>query len=300
MTTQKTRMDRSGASFLIAFSALLGLNQVCIKIVNEGMEPSFQAGLRSLCAFFVVLLLAVILRKRLSLTDGSLIPGIGAGVLFGFEFLFLFKALDLNSVARVTVLFYTMPAWLALGAHVFIPGERLTKLKLCGLLLAMVGVGVTVSNQSEMANGQSELLGDFLCLFAAGCWAGIALLARATPLKRSSPEMQLLYQLAVSAPILLVAAAFQAEWLREPTLLHWSIFSFQVIIVISVGFLLWFWVLSIYPVADMAVFSFLAPVFGVLFGWVLLGENISINLLLALTFIAAGIVLVNWPGKKTT
>lgn len=300
MSTRKERIDTSGASLLIAFSALLGLNQVCIKLVNAGLAPMFQAGLRSVCAFVIVLVFALLMRRRLSLSDGSLVPGMAIGALFGFEFLLLFQALDYTTVARASILFYTMPFWVAIGAHILIPGERITRLKTLGLLFALAGVVLTLSDSSaESAALERSYLGDFFCLIAAAAWAVIAILVRTTKLQSSSPEMQLLYQLAVSAPILIVGASIGGEFLREPTPLIWSIFAFQVVVVVSIGFLTWFWVLSVYPVANMAVFSFLAPVFGVFFGWLILDEQITISLILALLLIALGIALVNWPGKKS-
>lgn len=297
MIQAKDHIDTFGASLLISFSLLLGLNQVCIKLVNAGLDPGFQAGLRSLCAFFPVLLFAMVKRRELSVSNGSLLPGIAVGVLFAGEFLLLFKALDHSSVARVSVLFYTMPFWLAIAAHVFIPGEQLNRLKVIGLLLAISGVLLTLSN-SVGTNSETRWLGDLYCLLAAGGWAAIVMVTRTTALKKSCPEMQLLYQLAVSAPILLAVAWANGEFIREPTLFTWGIFAFQVLVVVSVGFLSWFWVLSIYPVSKMAVFSFLAPVFGVLFGWLLLDEVVGLNILLALILIAVGIALVNWPSSS--
>jgi len=300
MTPRKDSIDLSGAALLIAFSALLGLNQVCIKLVNEGLNPVFQAGLRSACAFIVVLVFALFMKRKLSLSDGTLVPGLIIGLLFSLEFVMLFQALDYIEVSRASVLFYTMPFWVTVFAHFFIPGELITRLKSVGLLLALVGVAITLGfNREAYADAPKALLGDLYCLLAAVAWALIAIIVRSTKLNKACPEMQLLYQLAVSAPELLLLAIDGGELLREPTALIWSIFAFQVIVVVSIGFLSWFWVLSIYPVANMAVFSFLAPVFGVFFGWLILGENITISVALALIFIAIGIALVNWPDSQS-
>jgi len=295
MSVKKERIDATGATLLLGFSALLGLNQVLIKIVNAGIAPILQAGLRSFCAFFVVLLIAMLMGRRLSIRDGSLVPGVVTGGLFAFEFMLLFQALDFISVSRASVLFYTMPFWVTVAAHVVVPGERITNIKSIGLLFALIGVALTLGSNS---NGESSLVGDVFCLLAACGWAAIAIIARTTKLQRSCPEMQLLYQLAVSAPILFVAALWAGELLREPNAMIWSVFAFQVIVVVSIGFLTWFWVLSIYPIANMAVFSFLAPVFGVFFGWLILDEKITLGIILALIFIAVGIALVNWQRKK--
>ena len=67
---------------------------------------------------------------------------------------------------------------------------------------------------------------------------------------------------------------------------------------VSVGFLSWFWVLSVYPAADMAVYSFLAPVFGVFFGWLILREQLGLNVMLALVLVSAGIALVTSRPKS--
>lgn len=300
MSTRKDHIDTTGASLLIVFSALLGLNQVLIKLVNDGLSPAFQAGLRSICAFVVVLIFASLMQRRLSLSDGSLIPGIITGVLFGFEFLLLFQALDYTTVARASILFYTMPFWVTIAAHFLIPGERITKMKSLGLLFALTGVLLTLSQKGNFSTeAPNAYLGDIFCLLAATAWAAIAIIIRTTKLKAACPEMQLLYQLAISAPILLLAASLGGEYFREPTASTWLIFAFQVVVVVSIGFLTWFWVLSVYPVANMAVFSFLAPVFGVFFGWLILDEQITAALIAALLLIALGIALVNWPKRKT-
>jgi len=291
---RKDHIDKLGAVVLVSFSALLGLNQVLIKLVNAGLQPVFQAGLRSVCAFLPVLLFALITRKALSVRDGSLLPGILAGTLFAVEFTLLFIALDYTSVARASVLFYTMPIWVAVAAHFLIPGETLTLKRSTGLFLACLGVVAALAHNTNPVTGKA-FIGDLLCLLASTLWAAIALLARRTKLSKSTPEMQLLYQLGVSAPILLILSLAFGDWFREPTPIIWAIFAFQVLVVVCVGFLSWFWVLSIYPAADMAVYSFLAPVFGVLLGWLLLGESIGWNVGLALLLVSIGIALVNAP-----
>lgn len=294
---RKDHIDKLGAVVLVSFSALLGLNQVLIKLVNAGLQPVFQAGLRSVCAFFPILLFAILAKKTLTVRDGSLLPGLVAGVLFAVEFTLLFVALDYTSVARASVLFYTMPIWVAVAAHFLIPGETLTLKRIIGLLLASLGVIIALSHNVHPVSDKA-FVGDLLCLFASTLWAAIALIARQTRLSRSTPEMQLLYQLGVSAPILLLLSLLFGDWLREPTTVIWAIFSFQVLIVVCVGFLSWFWVLSVYPAADMAVYSFLAPVFGVLLGWLLLGESIGFNVALALVLVSIGIALVNAPRGR--
>ncbi|MEL6736463.1 MAG: EamA/RhaT family transporter, partial [Pseudomonadota bacterium] len=70
---RKERIDAFGAFWLVTFSGLLGLNQVLVKIMNTGLQPVFQAGLRSLLALPIVILVALVMRSKLSIRDGSLL-----------------------------------------------------------------------------------------------------------------------------------------------------------------------------------------------------------------------------------
>lgn len=293
---RKDRIDAFGAVVLLGFSTLMGLNQVMIKLVNAGFSPVFQAGLRSACALLPVVLFALIMRRKLSMRDGSLLPGLFSGTLFALEFMLLFTALEYTAVSRASIFMYTMPVWVAIGAHFLIPGERLTPRRALGLVLAVFGVGVAMLDEPPSWT-PNALLGDMMCIAGAMCWAGIALTARATTLSKSSPEMQLTYQLVVSAPILLAVALYIGNPIREPTAVILGLFAFQVLAVVSIGFLCWFAILRIYPASDMTSFSFLAPVFGVLASWIVLDEKLSLSILLALVMVGAGIFLISWRRK---
>ncbi|NNF79768.1 MAG: EamA family transporter, partial [Rhizobiales bacterium] len=126
---RRTHIDAFGASCLVAAALLLGLNQVLIKLVNAGLQPVFQVGLRSACAIVPVVCFALLARRKLSVTDGSFWPGVVCGLLFATEFVLLFLALEFTTVARASIMFYTMPFWLAVAAHYLIPGERLNRFK---------------------------------------------------------------------------------------------------------------------------------------------------------------------------
>jgi len=293
---RKAQMDFFGIAVLTGFSLLLALNQVVIKLTNTGIQPVFQAGLRSVGA---AVLIVVWMRWRgipVRIAPGTARAGLLVGTLFGLEFLFLFLSLDLTTVTRMAVIFYSMPVWLALAAHFLLPGERITPVKGIGLALAFAGVALAiVSRGGGEGGGEGSFLGDMLALTAAIFWAGIALCVRVTSLRTVRAEMQLLWQLVVSAPILLGASLFFGPFLRDPDLTHWAGLAFQILAIASAGFLLWLWLLSIYPAASVASFSFLSPVFGVLLGWALLDEQVGWPILGALVLVCLGLVFINRP-----
>ncbi len=294
---RKTHIDAFGALSLTGFSVFLAFNQIIIKFVNHGLQPVFFAGLRSAIAVLCLWGWMRLNGRSTRLEPRYLLPGLLAGTFFAAEFLCLFTALDLTTVTRTSILLYSMPVWLAVAAHFLLPDERITVLKALGLASAFSGVAWAIADRSS-GQGQASLLGDFCALLAAWGWAGIALVARGTRLREARPEMQLFWQVLVSAPILLVAAPFFGPLIRDLQPLHVAGLIFQATAVVSAGFVFWLWLLSVYPAASVASFSFLTPIFGVALGWLVLGEHVGLPTLVSALLVAAGIILINRPVKK--
>jgi drug/metabolite transporter (DMT)-like permease len=295
---RKSHLDAFGVTALLGFALLMAFNQIIIKFTNGGLQPVFFAGLRSAGA--VVCIGAYIWARGIpfGVSGPTLRGGLLAGLFFTGEFFLLFTALDHTTVSRSVIMLYSMPIWMALGAHLLIPGERLTGRKALGLTVAMAGVVLAMSDRA--ATGQASLYGDLCALGAAICWASLALVAKATDLKLAKPEVQIFWQVLVSAVILLAIAAFFGPFIRDLVPLHLLGLAFQIIVVVSGAFVFWFWLLSVYPASGVASFSFVTPVFGVGLGWLLLGDPVGPRLIAALVLVAVGIVLINTTGAFTS
>ncbi|MBD3663408.1 DMT family transporter [Sulfitobacter aestuariivivens] len=296
---RKSHIDLFGAVALILFALNLAFNQVVIKVTGGGFSPVFSAGMRSAGAVVVLLLWMYLRGVSLQIPKAAWFGGILSGVLFAIEFLCLFIALDITTVSRASVIFYSMPVWMALIAHFVFPGEGLTRTKTAGLVMAMTGVAVALMDRDS---GQASWTGDLLALSSSFLWAGIVLCVRLTPLSKVPPAQQLIFQVTISAPILLLLSPLFGPLIREPELIHYAGMAFQIIAVASLGFLAWFWLLSIYPASSVASFSFLSPVFSVILGWLLLSEDVAPSVWGALVLVAGGIYLINrrprQPAKR--
>ena len=288
---KKNNIDLTGGVVLISISMLLGLNQTLVKIVNYGIHPIFQVGLRSLIAAIPVLIFCILFKKKISIRDGSLIPGIICGAIFALEFVLLFFALEFTSVARSSILFYSIPVWLGIAAHFLIKNEKLNSKKLLGFLISVIAVSIALFTKNDL--GEGGIIGDFFALCASFLWATIVLIVRKTKLNRSCPEMQLLYQLIVSSIVILPISYYFGFYFREINIGITIIFIFQAVVIVAAGFLIWFWTLSVYPATSIASFSFFGPIFGVFFGWLILKEEISILIFLSLALVSCGIYLIN-------
>ncbi|MGZ9809843.1 DMT family transporter [Pseudoroseicyclus sp. H15] len=288
---KKDSIDAFGAAALIGFSLLLAVNQVVTKLTYAGIQPVFFAGIRSLGAALCIWAFYRLRGRPIRLGQGRVaLAGVICGVIFAFEFLMLFLALDLTNVTRTSILFYSMPVWTLLGSHFVLRSERISGSAAFGLAAAMAGVALALA---ERGGQSANLVGD-LCAVGAGMgWAATLLIAKNSPLSELRPEGQLLWQVAVSAPILLLLAPLFGPLIREFEPIHLAGIAFQIVVVVSFGFIFWLWLLSIYPASGVASFSFLAPVFSVALGWLVLGDHLSWRLFGALALVALGIVLIN-------
>src|SRR6056297_1489942 len=287
---RKEAMDLAGVVGMVLFANLLAFNQVAIKFSNGGFSPVFAAGLRSALALGVLGLWLLISGRRLTGLRATVWPGLMLGVLFSIEFILLFTALDLTSVSRASITFYSMPVWLALIAHFTLPGERLSLRRVLGLLLAMAGVVWALSD--PQSRGAGDLWGDVLAVLASLSWAGLALTIRLTKLSDLSPEGQLFWQLSVSAVVMCAVAPLFGPLLREVDPVSLFGLGFGTLVA-SLGFLFWLRTMAVYPASDIAAFSFLSPVMAVVFGWMIFAEPVGGDFLVALGLVAVGIVLIN-------
>ena len=270
-----------------------------MKVANDGITPVFQASLRSAIAAVLIWLWCAWRGIPLFARDGTLVPGIVSGLLFSANFMFIGPGLSLTEASRGVLFLYTAPFFVAIGAHYLLPGDRLSLLKVVGLLAAFAGLVISVSDQLVLSGVGASMTGDFYCLVAGFFWAATTLVIRATVLRTISAEKNLFYELVVSAPILLVASwsAGEAGIVHLSPLIVWS-FLYTTVIVVFISYAVWFWLLNTYPASQVSVFTFLGPIFAVAAGHFLLGEQITWRLGAALALVALGIYLVNKPQPR--
>jgi drug/metabolite transporter (DMT)-like permease len=293
---------------LMGLTLLWALGQVGVKAVGADIAPLTHAAIRSAGASLVLLAWAWYQKINLFERDGSLGNGLLVGLLFGFEFVALFPGIVLAGAARGTLLIYTSPFFVALGAHWLLPNEKLKPIKIAGLLAAFFGVGLVLadrlmSTQStasfpfKMVLGlkiSAGLIGDMLCIVAAMMWAATTLVVKATPIRRAAPIKILLYQIAVSVPILAGAALLMGETgIQHHTIKLYSVLAYGIFVIASASFLTWFWLMPKMSPTTMHTFTLLTPIWAVMLAGLLLDEPITPKLMGAVACVCLGIYCVN-------
>src|SRR5258708_9402200 len=109
-----------------------GFNQIAVKLVLPDVPPMLQALTRSVGALPVLLIIAWARGVRLFERDGTLWPGLSVAVIFGIEFVLIYRGLLLTSASPAVVFLYTAPFFLALGSYRFL-GQRLRASQWAGL-----------------------------------------------------------------------------------------------------------------------------------------------------------------------
>ncbi|MHB8109682.1 MAG: DMT family transporter [Syntrophorhabdaceae bacterium] len=280
--------------FLILFITLLwGLNYSAIKITNTGFSPIFTSFLRSAIASVLGIIYCLFIRQKLYHSGILFFHGAVVGILFGLEFAFLYLGMLFTDSARAVILIYLSPFVVAAGAHLFL-GERLNFLKWAGLLLAFGGlVGVFYGKPAYYT--RLMLIGDIFEIIAAFVWGATTLYIKRYLADRIHPINTFLYQLVFSIPVLFLCSYFiETTWIMNPGTLAIASLIFQSIVIAFVSYLIWFKLIHDYPVARLSVFTFLTPVFGVVFAVLFQHEHLTGGLIAGLIMISCGIYVVNY------
>src|SRR3954466_14802235 len=137
-----------------------GFNQIAVKLALSDIPPMLQAMIRSMGALPVLMLIARFRGVKLFERDGTLGAGLFAGVLFGVEFVLIYRGLLLTSASRAVAILYTAPFFVALGSYHFL-GERLRASQWSGLALSFAGVALAIGVPQANVDA-NVLLGDLM------------------------------------------------------------------------------------------------------------------------------------------
>ena len=293
----KEYLDLNAIITIIILTSLWGFNQTAIKYSNQGVAPVFTSALRSIIASSCGVIYCLRRGERLFHTDIMLFHGLMVGLLFGLEFACIYSGLLFTDAARSVVFIYLSPFVVAVGAHFFLRGDRLTTLKMLGLVLAFSGIFIVFLGRPKAAK-PTMLIGDVLEIIAAFLWGATTLYIKRFMAEKVHPINTFLYQLFFSIPILLVVSfILEPQWIHRIDLYISASIFYQSVIVAFISYFVWLKLIHTYSVSRLSAFTFFTPIFGVLFGILLLGEEFTVSLMVGLPMVSLGIFFVNWRRR---
>ena len=204
MSTDRKHMDSFGIGCMVLLCIVLGMHQVAIKAAAPDIAPILQIALRFGISSFLVGIVIACGKDQFTIRDGTLLPGILAGLAFSLEFVCVAEGLRYTTASHMSVFLYTSPIFTSLSLHWFLPAERLSRHQWFGIALAFCGIVLAFLGGSFSGGISSRiLLGDALGLGAGALWGATTVLIRCSKLSNIPPTKTLLYQL-VAAFILLL------------------------------------------------------------------------------------------------
>lgn len=298
MTAERRQVDAPAAGLLVLLCVLWGLQQVAIKAAAPDVAPILQVAIRNGVAAALVALWSLVRGERLPVRGPALRPGLLAGALFAAEFLFVAEGLRHTSASHMAVFLYTAPIFTALGLHATVRAERLGRVQWIGIGTAFAGIALAFGG-GLLGGGLTgrALLGDLLGVLAGAAWGATTVVVRRSALADAPAAQTLLYQLAVGFAVLLPIAVVTGQAGRlEPTPVAIGSLLLQGVVVSFASYLVWFALLRRYVATQLAVFSFMSPLFGVSFGVLLLGEPLTPAFGGGAVLVLLGITLVSGAG----
>lgn len=271
--------------------ALWGFNFVVMKWGLESVPPLLLMALR----FAFAAVPAVFFIKRPNCAWAWIV---GFGLILGVaKFSLLIVGLKLGMPAGLSSLVLQVQAFFTMAFAVVLLGDRPLPVQIGGAVIAALGIAVIGSGRLEGAS-----LGPLLMVIAAAaCWglanivakkAGrVDMLAFVVWSSLFAPLPLLALSLTIEGPQAVAAALSGMTWKGIGSVL------FQAGPTTLFGFAIWNGLLGRLPVATVAPFSLLVPVFGMTSGVIFLGESIGMREALGAALVIAGLI-VNVFGPR--
>jgi len=250
--------------------------------------PIRQGWMRFLISGIIIIAWSKYNNISLKIYKSEIGPLIKLGLLFSVQLLFLNYGISKTSVASSIVLNSTYPIWVIILGPMFIKSDKITLLKLIGVVIAYCGIIVTFF---DSLGNSSYLLGNSFCLIS-----GFLLGARTIYLAKNShviAPMKLLMAQAIFGTVifLILSLLIETEPYKLSMILFWSII-YQGAIVAGFNFIANIWLLKNYKPSQVTVIHLSQPLFGILIGWTILKEPIGWFVILGSSLVILGSFLV--------
>lgn len=270
--------------FLVLINLIWGFNFITSKVGVSELPPLWFTTLRFT---LLALILAVFLRVQRGQMGAIVVAGVLSGALhFGLLFVGLGMAKTVSTVAIVGQLGVPFTTLMSI---VFL-GEVVRWRRWLGITLAFAGV---------MVMGLDPKVFDFwqgLALVVLSAFVGSIGLLAVKQLKDIKPlEIQAWFAV-ISVPVLAVLSAVfetgQLQATRAASLEAWSALLFTVVMASLIAHSGYYYLVQRYPITSVSPLTILSPLFGVLFGVTLLGDELTPRIIAGGTMTLTGVVII--------
>ncbi len=289
MTQRHRPLTPPAALFTLLLSTLWAGNPIAIKAGLDDAGPLRLGWMRMAVGGVAVLTWAIATGADLRIRRSDWLPMLAVGALFSVQIGFMNIGLSHTTAGHSGILTITFPIWVAVFAHFVIPGDRLTPVKLLGVVTAYGGILVLFADSLDV--NRDLLFGDLLSAIS-GLLLGARQVVSARVVQILHPAKLLISQAVIGTAVFLIASQiFESESYVWTSRLAVSIF-YQGVVIAGFGFIGNLWLLRRFFPSQVSVISLSQPVFSILAARIILGESLSSFLWLSavLVMIGAGLV----------
>jgi drug/metabolite transporter (DMT)-like permease len=266
------------------------------RYIARDVGPFSAAFLRFTVASILLLLLVQRSEGRLpSVQRGQIIPLILLGMTGVFAYnVFFFKGLKLIQAGRASVIIANNPIVIALFAALIFK-EKLTALKVTGIVLSVIGAIIVVSKgqAAEVFRGGIGW-GEIFIFCCVGSWACYSLIGKVV-ITHLSPLVAVAYSSAVGGAALFVPACLEGMFrdMSHYTMLDWVGIVYLGVFGTVIGFV-WYYqgIKAIGPTRAGQFINFV-PMSAIVLAFFILREPLTSSLLLGALFVITGVYITN-------
>lgn len=286
--------------FLVAL--IWALNFSIVKSALAEIDPLSFNGLRFLFAAAVIWVAVLYKKETFTIPKEDWLPLLGMGILGNLIYQGLFIiGIDYTYAANASVMLGTIPIWVALFSH-FFHLERMNILKTMGVVAAFGGIFFIMAGGNKPFDlGSDTVFGDLTIIAAAIVWGGYTILSKSF-LNRYSPiQFSAIMATIGSISLFLIGLPniLQLEWTKISASAYGGLI-YSGLLSIGIAYLIWNYGIKTVGAVHTSTYQNLVPVLGLIFGVVLLNEQLTLLQYSGSGLVIIGIVLARWKkGKKT-
>jgi drug/metabolite transporter (DMT)-like permease len=277
---------------LLAVVAVWGANFAVVKYSLQEVSPMAFNSLRFMVAIAVMWYLVIHRGSKVQLHKKDIWPLVGLGLLGNFVYQVAFIiGIQWSYAANAAVLLGSGPMYVALISH-FVFKNRVSGGQILGIVTGFMGVLILILGKDGFELNGLSGLGDLLLFVAALCWALTSVLSVSYLNRYSALDLAVINM--TSGGLAIVLAGI--PWLIEVNFAAlsgkaWMGILYSGALSIALSYIIWNHALSKVGAVRTTAYQNFVPMFGVLFGFIILGERLSLWQYLGAIMVITGVVL---------
>jgi len=286
------------AAGYVTVALIWGSTWGAIKIGVTDVPPFVFAFVRAVAVASLLTIVAVALRQPFPRGRRTIAVAVVVGLInLGWSWAIIFWAEQFVPSGLVSVFGAAAPVWTAVLAHFLVKSDRLSALKVLGLVLGLGGTIILIG-APETGDGMAGLVATALLALMAISWA-IAAILQSRFLTRVAPIPAVALGSWASVLLLspLALGQLSTDW-------HWttpSILALAYLVVFGTGFamVVSLWLYRKLRPTTITLIQVVVPAEAILIGTLWLGEPVTIRMLAGAALVVAAVALNAVAGSGT-